>query len=83
MVQVVFPTIYRVSAPSKRWLGMGFQPSTVGREKGILIFFVDFLSAAKMFVFDDLQFVHCFFPFFFGVGACHEGISFGDCRNFV
>ncbi len=28
--QVVFPIIYRVSTPSKRWLGMGFQPSTVG-----------------------------------------------------
>ena len=26
---VVFPIIYRVSAPSFRWLGMGFQPSTV------------------------------------------------------
>ena len=26
---VVYPIIYRVSAPSKRWLGMGFQPSTV------------------------------------------------------
>ena len=51
--QVVFPIIYRVSAPSNRWLGMGFQPSTVGSTASFR-----FWSSSEVFWVSTIQVGH-------------------------